>query len=136
MGSLTSSLFHSGTPFHLIRGAYGGLFLCFYMSSQTASKAWSHCSSTDSCLKASSSTASALMSKTSPTSLTAYKPTTSGSTISTTLTTWDRLVSHVWYLYVVIGMCNPSLIFEKCIFIHNIRITVFLSVLRPLLSRL
>ncbi|KAK2833588.1 hypothetical protein Q5P01_017477 [Channa striata] len=44
-----------------------------------------------SCSKASSSTALVLMSKTSLTSQTVCKPTTSGSTISTTLTTWDRL---------------------------------------------
>lgn len=66
----------------------------FYRSGQSA-KPWCYCSSTDSYLKASSSTALALMSKTSLTSLTVCKPTTSGSTISTTLTTWDRLVSCV-----------------------------------------
>lgn len=62
------------------------------------------------------------MSKTSPTSLTVCKPTISGSTISTTLTTWDRWVPRV----------VPAL---TCFTVHNrkvcscqgeVRITVFL----------
>lgn len=71
------------------------------------------------------------MSKTSPTSLTVCKPTISGSTISTTLTTWDRWVP----------CAVPAL---TCFTVHNrkvcscrgeVRITVFFVHI-PVLSRL